>query len=167
MHCVKCSIPACVIEGRHIGSGAAWWLPWEFSNIPRQILEMAIKRNFTLFLILGTSWWTSRIPFLGQYILSLSAISMQCLTPSYFCIFSFTFFRWFSSVIRFIGFIILNLWKKPWFFLKCYNTSAGEVSSNKVSHLSRFILGFGTENSVPLSEVSHLLSVPLSKISLL
>ena len=28
----------------------------------------------------------------------------------------------------------------------------------------RFILGFGTENSVPLSEVSHLLSVPISEV---
>ena len=33
-----------------------------------------------------------------------------------------------------------------------------------VSHLVRFILGFRTEKSVPLSEMSHLLSVPLSEV---
>ena len=33
-----------------------------------------------------------------------------------------------------------------------------------VSHLVRCILGFQTEKSVPLSEVSHLLSVPLSEV---
>ena len=46
MHCVACSLPACAIVGRHIGSGAARWLPWEPSNIPRQIPDVAIKRNF-------------------------------------------------------------------------------------------------------------------------
>ena len=39
---------ACVIEGRHIGSGVAPWLPEEPSNISRQIPEMAIKRSFTI-----------------------------------------------------------------------------------------------------------------------
>ena len=48
MHCVACSCPAGVIVGRHTGSRAAQWLPWEPSNIPRRIPEMAIKRNFTL-----------------------------------------------------------------------------------------------------------------------
>ena len=37
--------PACVIVGRHIGSGAARQLPREPQNIPRKIPEMAIKRN--------------------------------------------------------------------------------------------------------------------------
>ena len=32
----------------YIGSGAARQLPWEPSNIPRQIPEMVIMRNFTL-----------------------------------------------------------------------------------------------------------------------
>ena len=49
----------------------------------------------------------------------------------------------------------------PWHVTK---TSAGEVSNNKVSHLERFILGFGTGKSVQLSEASHLLSVQLSEI---
>ena len=44
---VKCSHPICVIMSRHIGSGSAQWLPWEPLNIPRHILEMATKRNFT------------------------------------------------------------------------------------------------------------------------
>ena len=38
----------CHSRQTHIGSGAAQWLPWGPSNIPRQIPEMAIKRNFTL-----------------------------------------------------------------------------------------------------------------------
>ena len=46
---VACSHLACVIVCRHIGSGAAHWLPWEPLNIPRQVPEMAIKRNFTSF----------------------------------------------------------------------------------------------------------------------
>ena len=54
MHCVACSRPTCVIVGRHIGSGAARWLPWEPSNIPRQILEMVIKRNFSLLYFTNT-----------------------------------------------------------------------------------------------------------------
>ena len=33
-----------------------------------------------------------------------------------------------------------------------------------VSHLARFILDFRTEKSVPLSEMSHLSSVPLSEV---
>ena len=33
-----------------------------------------------------------------------------------------------------------------------------------VSHLVRFILGFQTQKSVPLSEMSHLLSVPLTEV---
>ena len=33
-----------------------------------------------------------------------------------------------------------------------------------VSHLVMFVLDFRTEKSVPLSEVSHLLSVPLSEV---
>ena len=49
MHCIAGSTPACVIVGRHTGSGAARWLPWESSNILRKIPEMAIKRNFTYF----------------------------------------------------------------------------------------------------------------------
>ena len=49
---VTCSCPACVIVGRQIGSGAAWRLPWDPSNIPRQIPEIAIKRNFTFFTFL-------------------------------------------------------------------------------------------------------------------
>ena len=48
LHWVECLCLDCVIVGRHIGSGAAWWLPWEPSNIPRQMPEMAIKKNFTL-----------------------------------------------------------------------------------------------------------------------
>ena len=47
VHCITCSRPACVIVGRHIGSGAALWLEWEPSNIPRQIPEVAIKRDYT------------------------------------------------------------------------------------------------------------------------
>ena len=49
IHWVLCSGPACVIVGRHIGSGAARWLPWEPSNIPRQIPEMSIKRTLGYF----------------------------------------------------------------------------------------------------------------------
>ena len=44
-----CSHPACVIVDKHIGSGAAQWLPWEPSNIPRQIQRMGIKRNITYY----------------------------------------------------------------------------------------------------------------------
>ena len=44
------------------------------------------------------------------------------------------------------------------------NTPAGELSNKKVSHLMRFILGFWTENTVSLSEVSHVVSVPRSEI---
>ena len=51
VHWVSCLRPVCVIEDGHKGSGAAWWLPWEPLNIPRQIPEMAIKRNFTLTLL--------------------------------------------------------------------------------------------------------------------
>ena len=43
MHWVVCLHPACVRVGKHIGSG---WLPWEPSNIARQISRMAIKRSF-------------------------------------------------------------------------------------------------------------------------
>ena len=43
---VACSSSACVIVGRCIGSGSAWWLPLDPSNIQRQIPEMATKRNF-------------------------------------------------------------------------------------------------------------------------
>ena len=57
MHWVTCSCPAFVIVGRHIGSGAARWLPWEPLNKPRQIPEMAIKRNFADFtLFVDTQW---------------------------------------------------------------------------------------------------------------
>ena len=42
--------------------------------------------------------------------------------------------------------------------------SARELSRIMVSHLVRFILGFRTQKSVPLSEISHLLSVPLSEV---
>ena len=42
--------------------------------------------------------------------------------------------------------------------------SARELARIMVSHLVRFILGFWTEKSVPLSEMSHLLSVPLSEV---
>ena len=67
---------------------------------------------------------------------------------------------WFF-IVRLIDFIVPNSCKKPWFSLKCSkHISQRKVSNNKVSHLVRFILGFGTENSVTLSEVSHLLSVP-------
>ena len=41
MHWVACSRPACVLVGRHIGSGAAQWLLREPSKIPRKIPEMA------------------------------------------------------------------------------------------------------------------------------
>ena len=34
----------------------AQWLPWEPSNIPRQIPGMAIKRNFTLLHSVDTHW---------------------------------------------------------------------------------------------------------------
>ena len=51
MHYVVCSRPACVIVDRHIGSGTEHWLPSEPSNIPTQIPEMTIKRNFTLLII--------------------------------------------------------------------------------------------------------------------
>ena len=40
IHWVTCSRPACVKVGRHIASGAAHWLPWEPSNIPRKISEI-------------------------------------------------------------------------------------------------------------------------------
>ena len=43
--------------------------------------------------------------------------------------------------------------KIPDFLWNVINTSASEVLNNKVSHLVIFILGFETENSVPLSEV--------------
>ena len=42
--------------------------------------------------------------------------------------------------------------------------SARELSRIMVSHLVRSILGFRTEKSVPVSEMSHLLSVPLSEV---
>ena len=83
-----------------------------------------------------------------------------------FFFFSFTFFllillpyqvRWFYHP----QFLQKTPPDFPW---NVINTSAGEVSNNKVSHLVRFILGFGTENSVPLSEVSHILSVPLNEV---
>ena len=45
MHWVACSHPACVIVGRHIGSGPTRWLPWKPSIIPRQFPEMAIDRT--------------------------------------------------------------------------------------------------------------------------
>ena len=48
MHWVACLRPACVIVGRHIGSGAAQWLLWEPLNIPKEIPEMAIQRKFNL-----------------------------------------------------------------------------------------------------------------------
>ena len=47
-HCVACLRPTYVIVGRHIGSGTARQLLRESSNFPRKILEMAIKRTFTL-----------------------------------------------------------------------------------------------------------------------
>ena len=56
MHCAACSRPACVIMGRHIGSGIGRWLPWEPSNIPRQIQEMEIKRTFTAFTYTKVGW---------------------------------------------------------------------------------------------------------------
>ena len=54
MHWVACSCPACVIVGRHIGSGAAQWLPREPSNIPGEIPEMAMKRKFLFTLLYFT-----------------------------------------------------------------------------------------------------------------
>ena len=47
MQWVACSLPACVIVGRHIRSGTAQWLPREPSNIQRKTnTEMAIKWNY-------------------------------------------------------------------------------------------------------------------------
>ena len=43
-------------------------------------------------------------------------------------------------------------------------TDQPELSRILVSHLVRFILGFRTEKSVPLSEMSHIVSVPLSEV---
>ena len=54
MHWVACLRPACVIVGRHIGLGAAQWLPREPSNIPRKIPEMVIKWNHFYFVLLIT-----------------------------------------------------------------------------------------------------------------
>ena len=59
MHCFVCSHPSCVIVGTHIGSGAAWWLPREPLSIPRQIPEMAIKKNFTLLFFCTLSCYTT------------------------------------------------------------------------------------------------------------
>ena len=58
-----------------------------------------------------------KIPFLKQYILSLSAIS-KCFIQSYFFLFffSFTLFHQFLVIIRLIGFIIPNFCKKPLIF---------------------------------------------------
>ena len=72
-HCVACSYPACVIVGRHIGSGTARQLPQE-QNTPRKIPEMAIKRNFTLYNTLSEL----------QHISSRSILldAMQCLCSS-------------------------------------------------------------------------------------
>ena len=56
----------------------------------------------------------------------------------------FTSFRWFFFIIRLIGFIIPKFCKETDFPWNVINTSAREVSNNKVSHLLMFILDFGT-----------------------
>ena len=56
----------------------------------------------------------------------------------------FTSFRWFFVIIRLIGFIIPKFCKETDFPWNVINTSAREVSNNKVSHLLMFILDFGT-----------------------
>ena len=43
-------------------------------------------------------------------------------------------------------------------------TDQPELSRILVPHLVRFSVGFRTEKSVPLSEMSHLVSVPLSEV---
>ena len=122
-------------------------------------LLFLVVKFVMLFLILGTWGWASGNPFLKQYILSLSAISIVLLTV--ISSLSFSPSHSFTDSSSLSGSLVLlsgTSVKSPDF------TSAGEVSNNKVSHLVRFILGFGTENTVPLSEVSHLLNVPLSEV---
>ena len=64
-------------------------------------------------------------------------------------------------IMRLIGFIIPTSEKKRTDFpLNVINTNVREVSNNKLSHLVRFIVGFGTENSVPLSSVVPLTECP-------
>ena len=55
-HWVTCLHPTCVTVGRHIGSRTSAAAVGAFEYIPRQIPEMAIKRNFTSYFTSEALW---------------------------------------------------------------------------------------------------------------